>query len=89
MHLSLRTLAIDAFTVAVLLSSGMAWLRAILHTSNLPSCWVCGAPKVRRSGNHCVADAFLRLMFLVPYRCRGCRARLYGFRTHRPLAHRP
>ena len=89
MHLSLRYLAVFTVGVALLLGSLTTWIRALVHTWPFPTCWNCGAPKVRRSANHCLADAFLRFMFLVPYRCRGCRVRFYGLRTHRPLADPP
>ena len=86
MHLSLRYMAVVTVGVALLLGACTAWVRAIAHTLPFPACWNCGAAKVRRSANHCIADALLMLMLLVPYRCRGCRVRFYGLRTQRSLA---
>jgi hypothetical protein len=89
MHLSLRYLAVVTVGLAILLGSGAAFIRALVHTLPFPSCWSCGASKVRRSANHCLGDAVLKFLFLVPYRCRGCRVRFYGLRTHRPLTEPP
>jgi hypothetical protein len=87
MDTSIRDLAIITLAVGLLLWSATAWIRALLHSWQLPACWSCGASKVRRSARHCLADALLKFMFLVPYRCRGCRVRFYGVRTQRRLAH--
>jgi hypothetical protein len=63
-------------------------LRAVLRTRNLPTCWHCGAPKVRRSAPQRFLDTLTLILFLKPYRCQGCRVRFYGFRTHRHSAER-
>ncbi|HEY4360649.1 MAG TPA: hypothetical protein VGN17_06755 [Bryobacteraceae bacterium] len=86
MHLSLRYMAVITVGMALLLGTFTTWVRAVVHTLPFPACWNCGAEKVRRSANHCLADAFLMALLLVPYRCRGCRVRFYGLRTHRTLA---
>lgn len=61
-------------------------VRAALRTWGLPVCWNCGATKVRRSGSPSFLATLISIWFIEPYRCRGCRVRFYGFRTHRQLA---
>lgn len=69
--------------LAALLFFWIAYLlRAGVRTRNLPLCWYCGASKVRRSAPQCFLDTISLVLFLKPYRCKGCRVRFYGFRTH-------
>jgi CheY-like chemotaxis protein len=44
-----------------------------------PACRVCGSPDVRRSERRSFLDGLLSCLFLVPLRCRHCRARFYRF----------
>jgi hypothetical protein len=49
-----------------------------------PSCPSCGSHKVRRSQRRGAEDLILRrLLFQVPYRCRTCDHRFFGFRVPR------
>jgi hypothetical protein len=85
MHLSLRYLAALIFTLVFGVVAGASVIRAAAHSWNLPMCWRCGASKVRRSAMHSMTDLVAKFLFMVPYRCRGCRSRFYGLRTWRPL----
>jgi transposase-like protein len=40
-------------------------------------CPKCGGHDVRRSSNKRVADDFMRLFSLKPFRCRSCRRRFF------------
>lgn len=74
---------VSGLVIAILVLLCIAYLlRAMLRTRNLPVCWHCGASKVRRSAPQCVLDTITHVLFLKPYRCRGCLTRFYGF--HRP-----
>ena len=42
-----------------------------------PRCPVCGWMDVRRSMPHGFLDALVRIVGLVPYRCRSCGQRFY------------
>ena len=42
-----------------------------------PRCPVCGWMDVRRSMPHGFFDGLLRIVGLVPYRCRSCGQRFY------------
>ena len=52
-------------------------LRVFLHALTFPYCWRCGSG-VRRSLYVSPADRWLKPVFLVPYRCKGCLTRFYG-----------
>ena len=85
MHIGLRylvviTAAFVSVTVGVILL-----VQAALHSRSLPVCWHCGTPEVRRSATRLPADLALRFLFLVPYRCRGCLKRFYGFPSARAI----
>jgi hypothetical protein len=81
MQLSLHYVAALIVALMLAVSGGVILISAAAHSSNLPVCWHCGANKVRRSATHCILDTAGQVLFLVPYRCRGCRVRFYGFRT--------
>jgi hypothetical protein len=72
------------FGVLLMLLSGMAYLvRAGIRTWNRMECWRCGAAKVRPSKSRS-SDTLAGMFLLRPYRCGGCLARFYGFRTFSP-----
>lgn len=45
------------------------------------TCPRCGRNDIRRSGRHTIVDRVLGCVGLVPYRCRACRNRFFGFLT--------
>ncbi len=55
------------------------------QSNNFPICPHCGSNRVRRSPRRGAQD-FLRknLLFQVPYRCKACDERFFGFRTSIP-----
>jgi hypothetical protein len=73
-------------TLAFVLAGSASVIRAAVHSWSLPMCWRCGADKVRRSGSYGRIDLLVKCLYLVPYRCRGCRARFYGLRASGPFA---
>jgi hypothetical protein len=81
MHPNLRHIAGVLFALVFVMITGILFLRVAAHSWRIPECWSCGAVKVRRSESHSVTDAALRYLFLIPYRCRGCRVRFYGIRA--------
>lgn len=70
----------------LLVMAATGFVRSLIYSWGLPRCWKCGAPKVRRSTPRGAVDSLALVFLLVPYRCRGCRIRFYGIRTHAPLA---
>jgi hypothetical protein len=87
MHLSLRYLVLIFFTFGLLITCGLALGQAAVRSWTLPVCWHCGGKQVRPSARRQAADLALRLLLLVPYRCRACQRRFYAFRTHRVGTH--
>lgn len=85
MHLSVRYLAVLIFIFAFVGTIATSFIQAVAHSWKLPICWHCGASKVRRSANYSITDGLVKFLFLVPYRCRGCRSRFYGLRNERLL----
>jgi hypothetical protein len=85
MHISLRYLAALIPTLAFVVLFSVSLIRAASRSWSLPMCWRCGASKVRRSAIYSITDLVAKFLFMVPYRCRGCRSRFYGLRTWRPL----
>jgi hypothetical protein len=83
MHLTLQYLAAVFFTLAFAISAGVSLIEGAVHSCTLPTCWYCGCGQVRRSAIHYLTDTTALILFLVPYRCRSCRRRFYGFRTIR------
>lgn len=47
------------------------------ETDKGPRCPVCGWTDVRRSMPHGILDRVVRIVGLVPYRCRSCGQRFY------------
>jgi hypothetical protein len=47
------------------------------ETDKAPRCPVCGWTDVRRSMPHGLLDRVVRIVGLVPYRCRSCSHRFY------------
>jgi hypothetical protein len=88
MQISVQYVAALILTFTFIVIAAISVIQATARTSTLPLCWRCGANKVRRSAKHCVTDILVKFLFLVPYRCRGCRSRYYGLRSER-LAHHP
>lgn len=88
MHIGLRYLAALILTLVFVAIAGASVIRAAAYSWYFPTCWHCGASKIRRSASYCITDALAKLLFLVPYRCRGCRSRFYGLRSNRVL-HQP
>jgi hypothetical protein len=90
MHVNLKYLIAFIATLAFAVVTGVILIRAAVRSLTLPVCWRCGASHVRRSANSGLADLMVLFLFLVPYRCRACRNRYYGFRTqlyqHQPRA---
>ena len=67
---------------ALLVLCGIAYLVGVgIRTQSLAKCWRCGAAKVRASISRSPVDLLAAVFFLQPYRCTGCRARFYAFRT--------
>src|SRR5579862_9620432 len=60
-------------------------IRSVFRSWDIPQCWRCGAPKVRRSRSDGFIDAAATLFLLRPVRCAGCRARFYAPRFLEPL----
>jgi hypothetical protein len=83
--LGIRSLGLLILTSMILIVAGGTFFRTLINSRDLPLCWNCGASKVRRSARKGFMDAFAVLFLLVPYRCRACRVRFYGIRTHAPL----
>jgi hypothetical protein len=86
MQVNLHTLAESILAALLLVAAATIFVRTLIYSLGLPRCWKCGAPKVRRSARRGVVDTLALVFLLVPYRCRGCRIRFYGIRTHLPLA---
>lgn len=89
MHIGLRYLAALIVTLVFVVAAAISVMHGAARSWTLPICWSCGASKVRRSASFCVTDAFVKFLFLVPYRCRGCRRRFYGLRSKRLLYQPP
>ncbi len=87
MHLSIRYLVLFFLTLGLLISCGLALVQAALRSWFLPVCWHCGGKQVRHSYKHQSVDSAVRLLLMVPYRCRACQRRFYAFRTHRIATH--
>ena len=85
MHLSLRYVAAIILSLAFMVSSLVALIQVAVHSWALPGCWHCGGKQVRRSNSRRMPDAAFSFLYLVPYRCRACQKRFYGFRLNRPL----
>jgi len=49
-----------------------------------PRCPACGWTDVRRSAPHGFLDLLVRIVGLVPYRCRSCGLRFHRARQHFP-----
>jgi hypothetical protein len=81
-----RSLSIALIVVMLLLWFLGYVLRATARTRHLPRCWNCGASKVRRSLPQHFLDTVAVVLFLNPYRCKGCRVRFYGLRSRRQYA---
>lgn len=47
------------------------------ETDKAPRCPDCGWTDIRRSMPHGVIDRLVRIVGLVPYRCRSCGQRFY------------
>lgn len=83
MSVGLRSVIALASMVGIIATVGVLLVQAAVHSWSLPVCWRCGTPRVRRSTPHSPIDTAVRFILIVPYRCRSCRTRFYGFRTHR------
>jgi hypothetical protein len=86
MQISLHSLAESILAALLIVVAATVFVRTLIYSWGLPRCWKCGAPKVRRSAHRGAVDTLALVFLLVPYRCRGCRIRFYGVRTHAPLA---
>lgn len=73
-HPTVLMLAVVLFAVVI---GGV--LRVVFYSWTLPHCWRCGSV-VRRSLYVSPAANVLKFLFLVPYRCKSCLCRFYGFR---------
>jgi len=89
MQISLRDIAALILTLVFVVTAAINVMQGAAHSWTLPMCWSCGASKVRRSARSRITDALAKFLFLVPYRCRGCRRRFYGLRSNRLLHRRP
>lgn len=85
MHIGLRYLVVITAAFGFATIGVILLVQAALHSRSLPVCWHCGTPEVRRSTSRLPADMALRFLFLVPYRCRGCLKRFYGFPSARAI----
>jgi hypothetical protein len=81
MHPNVRHIAAVLITLVFVMITSVIVLRAAAHSWRIPECWSCGAVKVRRSESYSITDAALKFLYLIPYRCRGCRVRFYGIRA--------
>lgn len=54
----------------------------LLRSRKIPQCYACGAMKVRPSRAEGFSDTMVMSLLMRPYRCGGCRARFYGFRSY-------
>jgi len=79
-----RYLAFVPPLIAVLAILAGFLIRTLTHSWDLPHCWRCGAPKVRRSRSDGFLDAAAAAFLLRPFRCKGCRVRFYGLRFMEP-----
>jgi hypothetical protein len=57
------------------------------ETDKHPRCPVCGWTDVRRSMPHGFLDRVVRMVGLVPYRCRSCSHRFYRHQHEAHAAH--
>jgi hypothetical protein len=89
MHINVRYIAVFILTLGFIVTGGVNVILGAARSWTLPMCWRCGAIKVRRSASFGIIDTLVKFLFLVPYRCRGCRSRFYGLRSSRLLHHRP
>lgn len=67
------------------LAAGMLCLflvTVLLRSRKIPQCFSCGAMKVRPSRSEGFWDTMVMPLMMRPYRCGGCRARFYGFRSY-------
>ena len=86
MHPGLRYVIAFAGMVGIAVSVGILLIQATVHSWTLPVCWRCGTSRVRRSTPQPPIDSVVKFLLIVPYRCRSCRTRFYGFRTQRVVA---
>lgn len=64
----------------------MAETATEIESGKGPRCPVCGWTDVRRSMPKGILDALVRIVGLIPYRCRSCNQRFYRPRNDPPEA---